>query len=83
MTVQAESVLAASYEKLSTAYGVSDSRTRAVSHWLAALYRRTNRTELGDRLLAPTSCGDTGLRHVDCETMSHARTRVSLIRNNI
>jgi tetratricopeptide (TPR) repeat protein len=50
---EAERVLAASYNKLSAAYGVSDPRTRVVSQWLAALYRRTDRTDLGDRLTAP------------------------------
>ena len=47
---EAEGVLAASYEKLSAAYGLSDPRTRTTSQWLAALYRRTNRTALGDKL---------------------------------
>jgi eukaryotic-like serine/threonine-protein kinase len=47
---QAESVLRESHEQLSTAYGLSDPRARAASQWLAALYRRTNRAELGDKL---------------------------------
>jgi serine/threonine-protein kinase len=49
---QAEPLLAASYKTLSAAYGISDARTRAASQWLAALYRRTNRPQMGDQLLA-------------------------------
>jgi tetratricopeptide (TPR) repeat protein len=47
---EAESMLAASHDLLSTAWGPSDPRARATSQWLAALYRRTNRAELGDKL---------------------------------
>jgi hypothetical protein len=43
-------VLRESHEQLSTAYGLSDPRARATSQWLADLYRRTNRAELGDKL---------------------------------
>ena len=49
---EAESLLKASYEKLGAAYGASDPRTRAASEWLAALYRRTQRPELGDEIAA-------------------------------
>ncbi len=49
---EAEPLLAASYKTLSAAYGLDDPRTRAVSEWLAALYRRTNRTQMGDELIA-------------------------------
>jgi len=52
---RAEPVLAASYKRLSSAYGVSDVRTQTVSGWLAALYRRTNRAELGEELIAAAS----------------------------
>jgi eukaryotic-like serine/threonine-protein kinase len=49
---QAEPLLAASYETLSKAYGLNDARTRSASQWLAALYRRTNRPQMGDDLIA-------------------------------
>jgi tetratricopeptide (TPR) repeat protein len=49
---QAEPMLAASYKTLSAAYGIADPRTRAASKWLAALYRRTNRAQMGDQLIA-------------------------------
>jgi serine/threonine-protein kinase len=49
---EAERILAASHQKLSTAYGPSDTRTRATSQWLADLYRRTGRTELADSIAA-------------------------------
>ena len=49
---QAEPLLVAGYAKLSAAYGLSDPRTRAASQWLAALYRRTNREALGEKLAA-------------------------------
>jgi serine/threonine protein kinase/tetratricopeptide (TPR) repeat protein len=52
---EAEPLLTASYEKLSTAYGSADPRTRNVSRWLAALYRRTNRDALGDKMEAPST----------------------------
>jgi tetratricopeptide (TPR) repeat protein len=52
---QAEPMLAASYKALSEAYGISDPRTRAASQWLAALYRRTNRPDLGDKLMPVAS----------------------------
>jgi eukaryotic-like serine/threonine-protein kinase len=51
---EAEPLLAASYKTLSAAYGLNDARTRSVSQWLAALYRRTNRAEMGDKLVATT-----------------------------
>jgi tetratricopeptide (TPR) repeat protein len=49
---QAEPLLAASYKTLNAAYGKDDLRTRKASQWLAALYRRTNRAQMGDALLA-------------------------------
>jgi hypothetical protein len=49
---QAEPLLAASYKTLAAAYGRDDPRTRKASQWLAALYRRTNRGQMGDELLA-------------------------------
>jgi serine/threonine-protein kinase len=49
---QAEPLLAASYKTLSSAYGLADARTRNASQWLAALYRRTNRSQMGDALVA-------------------------------
>jgi serine/threonine protein kinase/Tfp pilus assembly protein PilF len=49
---QAEPILAASYKTLSAAYGRDDLRTRKTSEWLAALYRRTNRAQMGEELLA-------------------------------
>ena len=52
---RAEPMLAASYRTLSAAYGIADPRTRAASQWLAALYRRTNRPQMGDQLLATTA----------------------------
>ncbi|MEP7244238.1 MAG: tetratricopeptide repeat-containing protein kinase family protein, partial [Gammaproteobacteria bacterium] len=52
---QAEPLLAASYKTLSTAYGIADPRTRNCSKWLAALYRRTNRAQMGDELIATAS----------------------------
>jgi hypothetical protein len=51
---QAEPLLVAGYEKLSSAYGLADPRTRAASQWLAALYRRTNRAPLSDKLVGVT-----------------------------
>ena len=47
---KAEPLLAASYDKLSTAYGLSDPRTRATANALAALYRRTSRAHLADQI---------------------------------
>jgi serine/threonine protein kinase/TolA-binding protein len=52
---QAEPLLAASYKVLSTSYGIADPRTRNASQWLAALYRRTNRAQLGDELVATST----------------------------
>ena len=52
---QAEPLLVASYKTLSTAYGLSDARTRSASLWLAALYRRTNRPEMVDALISKTA----------------------------
>jgi serine/threonine-protein kinase len=49
---QAEPLLAASYKTLAAAYGRDDLRTRKASQWLAALYRRTNRAQMGEELLA-------------------------------
>jgi serine/threonine-protein kinase len=49
---QAEPLLAASYKTLAAAYGRDDPRVRKASQWLAALYRRTNRGQMGDELLA-------------------------------
>jgi len=51
----AEPILAKSYDALSKAYGLSDPRTRTASPWLAALYRRTNRAEQGDKLIASST----------------------------
>ena len=51
----AEPLLAASYKELSAAYGISDQRTRNASQWLAALYRRTNRAQMGDELIATST----------------------------
>jgi eukaryotic-like serine/threonine-protein kinase len=47
---KAEPLLAASYDKLSTAYGATDPRTRATANALASLYRRTSRTALAEKL---------------------------------
>jgi tetratricopeptide (TPR) repeat protein len=47
---KAEPLLARSYDKLSTAYGLSDPRTRATANALAALYRRTSRASLADQI---------------------------------
>ena len=47
---KAEPLLARSYDKLSTAYGAADPRTRATANALAALYRRTSRATLADQI---------------------------------
>src|SRR6185295_12733450 len=47
---KAEPLLAASYDKLNTAYGLSDSRTRATARALAGVYRRTNRVTQAEKL---------------------------------
>jgi tetratricopeptide (TPR) repeat protein len=47
---QAEPLLTTSYDKLSTAYGAADMRTRATANALASLYRRTSRAALADKL---------------------------------
>ncbi|MEJ0037539.1 MAG: serine/threonine-protein kinase [Gammaproteobacteria bacterium] len=47
---QAEPLLAASYDKLSSAYGLADPRTRATASALAGLYRRTSRGSLADKI---------------------------------
>jgi serine/threonine protein kinase/Tfp pilus assembly protein PilF len=47
---RAESLLATSHDRLSTAYGESDSRTRATARALGDLYRRTGRASLADKL---------------------------------
>jgi len=57
---EAERLLTSSYETLSAVYGLSDSRTRAASEWLAALYRRTHRQELGDKIAAPMTTASGG-----------------------
>jgi serine/threonine protein kinase/Tfp pilus assembly protein PilF len=56
----AEQALASSYATLSAAYGLTDPRTRSAAQWLAALYRRTDRAELGDRLSVSLSPAGTG-----------------------
>ena len=47
---KAEDLLASSYDKLSSAYGLADSRTRATARALADVYRRTNRATQADKL---------------------------------
>jgi serine/threonine protein kinase/tetratricopeptide (TPR) repeat protein len=47
---QAERLLATSYDKLSTAYGLSDPRTRATGRALAGVYRRTGRESLANQI---------------------------------
>ena len=47
---KAEPLLAASHDKLTTAYGESDPRTRATARALADVYRRTGRAALADKL---------------------------------
>jgi serine/threonine-protein kinase len=49
---QAESMLSQSYKVLSGTYGMADPRTRSASQWLASLYRRTHREQLGDEIVA-------------------------------
>ena len=55
---EAEESLAASYATLRAAYGATDPRTQSAARWLADLYRRTNRTALGDELAAQLSSGE-------------------------
>lgn len=49
---KAESLLATSYDRLSTTYGASDPRTTAAARALAKLYRRTGRGALAEKLEA-------------------------------
>src|SRR5262249_50422039 len=50
---KAEPLLVANYDKLSSAYGAGDARTRATASALASLYRRTNRVPLAEKLERP------------------------------
>jgi eukaryotic-like serine/threonine-protein kinase len=47
---KAEPLLASSFDKLSTSYGLADARTRATARALADVYRRTNRASQADKL---------------------------------
>lgn len=52
---EAERLLTQSFRTLSTAYGLTDARTRDASRWLADLYRSTNRADLANQMVATNS----------------------------
>ena len=49
---EAEKLLTQSYRTLSASYGLTDARTRDASRWLADFYRRTNREDLANQMVA-------------------------------